>query len=86
MWLVGIYPLAYSIFSIIRGALSDPTFYPYPFYQPTFFWKMLLGDKPLHTEWAYLLMIPALLAGIMLFVIVALIIAFIHNKRIAIET
>ncbi len=86
MWLVGIYPLAYSIFSIIRGALSDPTFYPYPFYQPTFFWKMLLGDKPLHTEWAYLLMIPALLTGIMLFVIVALIIAFIHNKRIAIET
>lgn len=81
MWLVGIYPLAYSIFSIIRGALSDPAFYPYPFYQPTFFWEMLFGNQPLKPALAYLLMLPALIAGIMLFVAVGIIIAFIHNKR-----
>lgn len=81
VWLIGIYPLVYSVFSIVRGAVSDPTFYPYPFYQPTFFWEMLLGDRPLNLPLAYLLMLPALIAGIMLFVMVGMIIAFIHNKR-----
>lgn len=80
MWLVGIYPLVYSIFSIVRGAISNPTFYPYPFYQPTFFWEMFLGDKPLNLPMAYLLMLPVLIVGISLFVIVSLILALIHNK------
>lgn len=81
IWIAGIYPFVYSVFSIIRGAFSNPTFYPYPFYQPIFFWNMLFGDKPLNPVPAYLIMIPVLVAGIMLFIFAAFIIALIHNKR-----
>lgn len=82
MWLAGIYPLVYSLFSIIRGAFSNPVFYPYPFYQPTFFWEMFFGNKEFNQTLAYLLMVPLLIVGIMLFVITAFIMAFIYNKRI----
>ena len=36
--------------SIVRGAVSQPSFYPYPFYRPDFFWTMFFGDRPLQTE------------------------------------
>ncbi|MDE6125045.1 MAG: Pr6Pr family membrane protein [Eubacterium sp.] len=81
VWLVGIYPLVYSIFSIVRGALFNPTFYPYPFYQPNFFWEMLFGDKPIHLVQAYFLMLPVLIVGIMLFILVAFIMVLIYNVR-----
>lgn len=80
IWLVGIYPLVYSIFSIARGAFSDPVFYPYPFYQPEFFWKMLFGEKELNLMLAYVILFAALLAGIMIFVIFALVLSVIRNK------
>lgn len=83
MWFSGIYPLVYSVFSIIRGAVSDPEFYPYPFYKPTFFWEMLLKNKEFNEPLAYLLMLPILIAGIMIFVGTAFMMAFIHNKRIS---
>lgn len=81
-WLFGIYPLLYSIFSMIRGALSDPTFYPYPFYKPSFFWEMLFADKAINMGLAYLLMLPALIVGIMIFIALGALLIFIHNKRI----
>ncbi|MGN1203203.1 MAG: Pr6Pr family membrane protein [Eubacterium sp.] len=80
VWLVGIYPLVYSIFSMVRGAFSDPTFYPYPFYRPNFFWEMFLGDKPINLSLAYLLMVPILIICIMLFIIVARILILINDK------
>lgn len=81
-WSFTIYPLIYSIFSIIRGALFKPTFYPYPFYEPSFFWNMFLKDKPMNLLQAYLLMLPIMLVALMLFVIIAAIFILIHNKII----
>ena len=79
-WLFGIFPLVYSVFSIFRGAASALHFYPYPFYKPDFFWGMVFKDKPIENIKAYIILIPFLFAGILLFVLIALIIILIHNK------
>lgn len=78
----GIYPLVYSIFSMVRGAISEPTYYPYPFYDPTFIWTTFMKDKPINLAGAYLIILALLVVGIMLFVGITGIIAFVHNKRI----
>ena len=80
--LVGIYPLVYSLFSIIRGALSDPEFYPYPFYRPDFFWNIFMKGQEINTVSAYLLMLPMLIAGIGVFILLALVLRIIHNKLV----
>lgn len=82
IWLAGIYPLAYSIFSIVRGAFSQPQFYPYPFYRPDFIWDIFVKNSPVNMFKAYLLMLPVLVAGIMLFIGAAKLTALLHNKRI----
>ena len=81
-WLFGIYPLAYSVFSIIRGAVSDPTFYAYPFYEPSFFWEMFFADKAINLPQAYLLMLPVLIVGIMIFIAIGAVLLLIHNKLV----
>lgn len=81
-WLFGIYPLAYSIFSMVRGAISNPTFYPYPFYEPSFFANMLFADKDLSLFQSYLLMLPVLVFGIGIFIALGAIIILINNKLI----
>lgn len=81
-WLIGIYPLVYSIFSIIRGAIFSPTFYAYPFYEPDFFANMLFADKNLSLFQCYLLFIPTLIIGIGIFIALGAIIILINNKRI----
>ena len=78
--LVGVYPLAYSLLSIARGAVLQPQFYPYPFYRPDFFWTMFFRDRPLQTVQAYLLMLPMLLCGVGVFVLLALVLSLIHNR------
>lgn len=78
--LVGVYPLVYSLVSIVRGAVSDPQFYPYPFYRPDFFWTMFFGSRPLQPVQAYLLMLPMLLCGVGVFVLLALVLSLIHNR------
>ena len=79
--LFGIYPFVYSIFSIIRGAVSNPTFYPYPFYRPDFITSMISPDKPQNDVVGYLLMIPLLIIGIGLFIAVARLVVMINDKR-----
>lgn len=80
--LSGIYPLVYSIFSIVRGAFSNPTYYPYPFYNPEFVWQTVMKDKPLNTPVAYLIICALLAVGISLFVGITAVIMLLHNKRI----
>ncbi len=77
----GIYPLVYSLFSMVRGAVSDPTFYPYPFYRPDFVWSMVFADKPVNIAAAYIMMIPLLIVGIGLFIAVARLVIMINDKR-----
>lgn len=81
-WLSAIYPLIYSVLSIVRAAVLKPTFYVYPFYNPAFFWKMLFKDEPLKTVPAYLLMIPILLVAMLLFVGTAALLICIRNRRV----
>lgn len=77
----GIYPLVYSLFSIVRGAFSNPEYYPYPFYRPDFIWSLVFGDKPVNLPIAYLMMLPLLAVGIGLFILVARLVILINDKR-----
>ena len=79
--LVAVYPLLYSIVSIVRGALFDPPFFPYPFFRPEFFWNILCKGREMNLPLAYLIMTPFVLAGICLFPVIALGLAKIHNRR-----
>lgn len=81
VWYAGIYPLIYSVFSIIRGAVSDPTFYPYPFYRPEFIWDLFVKNKEFNLPLAYLLMLPVLAVGIGIFIILARLLMLIQDKR-----
>lgn len=81
LWLFGIYPLAYSIFSIIRGAVSKLHFYPYPFYKPEFIWELVFKNKPINTTAAYFMMLPLLVVGIGLFIIIGRLVILINDKR-----
>lgn len=78
----GVYPFVYSVFSMIRGAYSDPTYYPYPFYNPNFIWELFCKDKPIILPLAYLMILLLLIIGISVFVGITAIIMLIHNKRI----
>lgn len=78
--IVGIYPFVYSVFSIIRGAVSDPEFYVYPFYRPDFFWNIFLKGRELNLPAAYALLFPMLICGIGVFLLLALILTLINNK------
>ena len=78
---VGVYPLVYSLFSIVRGAFSDPTFYPYPFYNPQFIWDMFFKDRPINIPLAYIMIIPLLFVGIGFFVLIARFLIFVNDKR-----
>lgn len=81
--LVGVYPFVYSVFSIARGALmAEPKFFAYPFFKPEFFWNMFMGEKTMTQPLCYVLMLPALVVGIGLFVGIAYIFAAINNKLI----
>ncbi len=79
--LFGIYPLVYSLFSIVRGAVSDPAFFAYPFYNPEFVFELFMGEREYNAALGYVLMLPLLIAGIGLFLIVARIVIFINDKR-----
>lgn len=79
--LVGIYPLVYSLFSIVRGAFSNPTYYPYPFYNPEFVWELFFKNKAFNTVGAYIMMLPLLVVGIGLFVIIALLLYKIRCRQ-----
>ena len=83
VWLVGIYPFVYSLFSIVRGALTSKHFYAYPFYRPDFFWNMFFKDRPLNTLYAYLLLFAMLTVGIGLFVLIAAALRLINNRIVS---
>ena len=80
--LSGIYPLAYSVFSMIRGRFSNPVYYPYPFYNPEFIWNTLFAGKPINLTKAYLIICVMLVFGISLFIGITALLVLLHNKRI----
>ena len=83
VWLAGIYPFVYSLFSIARGALTSQHFYAYPFYKPDFFWNLFLKDREFNTLYAYALEFVMLIFGIGLFVLIAAILRLINNKIVS---
>ena len=82
LWAFSIYPILYIAFSMIRGAVSDPQFYPYPFFNPTFLWDMFLKGKPMNMPLAYLMQVPLIISGLAIFIGVGALTVLIHNKRI----
>lgn len=78
----GIYPLVYSLFSIVRGAVSNPHFFAYPFFNPEFVYGMFAKNGYTIVK-GYLSMLPLLVAGIGIFIAIAAVVRLIHNKRCA---
>ncbi len=73
-----IYPMIYSILSIIRGSVDG--YFVYPFYNPDFIWKLFFGDAPVNAAGAYSLLIPVLIFGMAIFVGLGCLMILIHNK------
>lgn len=84
--LIGIYPFVYSLFSIIRGKISNPKFYAYPFYNPEFVYELFIKNQTADEKIGYLLMLVLLVLGISLFIGIGALVALIYNKRQVGET
>lgn len=69
-------------FSIVRGRFSDPTYYPYPFYNPEFIWETVAKNVPFNIGLSYLIIAALLIFGILIFALLTLLIAALHNKLI----
>lgn len=82
-WLAGIYPFAYSIFSIIRGVCFPMHCYAYPFYDPQFVWETVFPGKEINYFGAFAIISGMLALGIMFFVGICAAVIAIHNKRTA---
>ncbi len=82
VFLSGVYPLLYSLFSIIRGPFTNPTYYPYPFYKTDFLWETFMKGKPFNLVGAYAIMAVLLVFGISIFIAICAVVALIHNKRV----
>lgn len=81
--LSGIYPVVYSAVSMIRGRVAVPSYYPYPFYDPEFVWRILMGERPINLFAAYAIIAAAILViGGGLFMALCALLVRIHNKRI----
>lgn len=78
-WYFAIYPLVYSLFSIVRGGVGAMHFYPYPFYRPDFIWS-LFSSAPVNTAAAYVLMMLVLAVGLLLFVGIGRLMILINDK------
>ena len=76
-----IYPFVYSIFSIIRGAVGDMHFYPYPFYRPEFIWS-LFSKGAINYPLAYFLMFVVLVLGMLLFIGIGRLLILANDKMI----
>lgn len=79
VWYFAVYPLVYSVFSIMRGALGTMHFYPYPFYRPEFIWS-LFSSAPVNYAAAYVLMALVLAVGLLLFVGIGRLMVLINDK------
>ena len=81
--LSGVYPIVYSAVSMVRGRLTDPAYYPYPFYDPDFVWGALMKDRPVNLFAAYAIIGAAVIVfGGGLFMALAALLVKLHNKRI----
>lgn len=81
VWFFAIYPFVYSIFSIIRGAVGDMHFYPYPFYRPEFIWS-LFSKGAINYPLAYFLMFVVLVLGMLLFIGIGRLLILANDKMI----
>ena len=79
----GIYPFIYSVFCIVRGKVSNPPFYAYPFYNPEFVFGLFFRDRMYTGQISgYVMMLPLLVVGIGVFIGVAAAVIAVHNRRI----
>jgi len=80
--LSAVYPICYSVLSMIRGRLTNPSYYPYPFYNPDFVWSTLMKDKPINLFAAYtIICLAILILGGGLFMGICAKFVYIRNRR-----
>ena len=80
--LSAVYPLVYSVFSILRGRFGAMRYVPYPFYDPAFLWGLVNKSDPVNEPVAYLMMAGLLVFGIGLFVALMAILRALGNRRV----
>ncbi len=81
--LSGVYPVVYSVFSMIRGRLTAPHYYPYPFYDPDFVWRAVMKDRPMNLFAAYALIGAGILVlGCGVFTALCALLVRLRNKRL----
>ncbi len=84
--LSAVYPIVYSVVSMVRGRVTVPSYYPYPFYDPEFVWRTLMKDRPVNLPAAYAIIGAAVLVlGGGLFMALCALLVKLHNKRIKAE-
>ena len=80
--LSAVYPVVYSVVSVVRGRVVVPSYYPYPFFDPDFVWRALFKDRPVNYTAAYALIGAAVLVlGCGAFMGLAALLVKLHNKR-----
>ena len=77
------FPIAYFIFSVIRGHFMDPHWYPYPFLNPEYLWNSLIKNKPFDDLWGTLLFVIFFSLIVGLFVGVIVLMKKVRNKRVS---
>ncbi|MBE6123956.1 MAG: hypothetical protein E7184_00230 [Erysipelotrichaceae bacterium] len=82
IYLTLIFPFAYYVFSLIRGVILEPNWFPYPFISPRYLWTSLLEDKPFEILKGYSLYLLFLFLIFCLFVMVSKSLVHFRNKRI----
>lgn len=81
--LSGVYPVVYSVVSMIRGRFTIPAYYPYPFYDPDFVWRTLMKDRPMNLFAAYAIIgVCIVVIGGGLFMGLCAALVWMHNKRV----
>ncbi|MCR4593998.1 MAG: hypothetical protein K5761_02955 [Clostridiales bacterium] len=89
----GIYPIVYSLFSLIRGRVmlailrsgeqeALPPFYPYPFYNPDDIWELYSNTTAPNYVATYIFMAFILALAVAVFMLIARCLIKVHNYRV----
>ena len=82
IWIVLIFPGIYFVFSLVRGAVIEPVWYPYPFLNPKALWEYLFDNKVFDPFVGWSLFLAFLVVICILFIVVAIALRYFRNKQL----
>lgn len=77
-----LFPTLYFAFSLIRGSIMQPNWYPYPFINPRFLWGSIYGDVEFEIAKGYGMFFVFLLGITLLFISIAIVLRVFRNKQL----